>query len=334
MRDKTLLIAALVSILWGGAASAQSASLCAGQPCPGSDEAPLEVGESRRPSAVIVDAVVLTPALEKLGARLEIEQAVMGALRDQRWDAVSVARDCRDLGCAGAAAAASKASYAVVLLGRFTNGESYAAGVGVTLMRDGAIVSTENEAGEERDFVAKGKKPSDFARCGPPAGVCTTRLVTAKLQQYAAKLVENESVAIRVRLRVAAAQAAEAKAAAAAQKAAPLAVPPAPPPVAPPQAPPLGTNRKWLGWTIAGIGVALGAGAVALWLQNGDLVDCSGVTHECRRRRDSVLPATTLTVLGAGAIAAGVVIVVHEWPRQGEVSLLLQPSGVSIGGRF
>src|SRR5438477_166376 len=114
IRPSTVLFVGLSWALLQRPAFAQL-ELCAGQPCPKTERAdePSAKGEERpaAPRAVLIDAIVLTPALEKANARLGIEQSVTAVLKNAGWEPVSVTTDCKDLGCASAAAASAKASY-------------------------------------------------------------------------------------------------------------------------------------------------------------------------------------------------------------------------------
>jgi hypothetical protein len=297
-------------------------------------EAPVQPGgNSSLPRAVVIDAVVLTPALDRLNARLGIEQAVTGAIREAGWDPVSITTDCKDLGCAGAAASTANASYAIVLTGRFVKQETYVADIGVSLSRDGSLVASRSETEEEADAHRSG---TVFLACGPPSGTCTTKLLTAKLQRYTSTLLDNENVRSRIRRRIS-------------ETAVPEPIPPvhesvpAPtpalstaPPAAPQPSPPPG--RRWLGWALVGVGVAAGVGSVIAWSKNDELTDCdataAGDPAPCRRQRNTLVPAISLGAAAAGALTGGAIVLFRSRTRRGDVAVSLHPSGVSLGGRF
>ena len=328
----------LVGLSWAilpRSASAQL-ELCAGQPCPKTETAdePSVQGEERAapPRAVLIDAIVLTPALEKANARLGIEQSVAAVLKNAGWDPVSVTTDCKDLGCASAAAAAAKASYALLLTGRFVKQETYVADIGVSLWRDGTVVSSQNEPQEEARYRSAGR--SGFMLCGPPSGICTTKLLATKLQDYTTSLVDAENVRIRVRRRVAAAAAL------------------APKPVVSPLAPPVAVevhpsvpalpiseapnHRRALGWSLVIGGGVLMAGGIALWAVNDKGTDCHSVAGDadsCRGRLNTRPPAIVSGVVGLAAAGVGVAIL--RWGRnEGQVALSSDGRGLSVGGRF
>jgi hypothetical protein len=333
MRILSLLVV-LLPLLVVSQATAQM-HICAGKPCPGTDASG---GDGAAPRAVVIDAVVLTPALERLNPRVGIERGVLAGLRDKGWDAVTATNDCKDLGCAGAAAAGARATYAVVLTGRFVKDETYAEDVAVLLWRDGAAIATRTEVEEEMDFVRNGGTRADFAHCGPPSGICTTKALAAKLRDYAATLASNEMVAINVRKKVAATSAAVTETAlpAAAPAMPPRAAMPLPAPVsAPPSAAP---DLRWLGWTLVGVGVVAGVGSAVAWSGNNDPFDCGGAAVDdpaaCRQKRGTVVPAVSLGVAAAGAVVGGILILIRDHSARHEVALSVQPSGFSVGGRF
>lgn len=334
MRILSLLVV-LLPLLVVRQAAAQM-HICAGKPCPGTDARSGSDGAA--PRAVVIDAVVLMPALERLNPRVGIERGVLAALRDKGWDAVTATTDCKDLGCAGAAAAGAKATYAVVLTGRFVKDETYADEVAVLLWRDGAVVATRTEVEEEMDFVRNDGARTEFGRCGPPSGICTTKLLGAKLRDYAATLASNEMVAINVRKKVAATSAAET----------PPALPPAapampapaamPPPALVSASPSVASDRRWIGWTLVGVGVVAGVGSAVAWSRNNDLFDCGGAAAgdpaACRQKRGTVVPAASLGVAAAGALVGGILILIGDHSERQAVALSVQPSGFSVGGRF
>jgi hypothetical protein len=285
---------------------------------------------------VLIDAVVLTPALEKANARLGIEQAVTAVVRQAGWEPVSVTTDCKDLACAGAAATAAKAPYSIVLTGRFVKQETYVADIGVSLSRDGTAVASRSEADEEASARRTG---ATFVACGPPSGVCTTKLLIAKLQQYTKALLEDENVAIRVRRRVAAAAPPPGLAAPAAPSPPPpagVSVTPSPAPASPGPAPDRSRRSRVLGWSFVIGGAVLVGGGVALWALDDKSTDCHSVAGDpdnCRARLQT-RPAAIVTGL-AGVAAAGVGVAVLRWGKgEGQVALSVRGNGLSVGGKF
>ena len=146
---------------------------------------------------VLLDALELTPALEKANARQRVRDAVMTSVREHGWEPVAIATPCHDLGCAGTVATSAKALYVLILVGRFVPNELFATDVGVSLWRDGGIISRRAEADEASESQ---KSPGgSFLLCGPPGGACTLPLLTSKLQAYSVRILDQESAAIRER---------------------------------------------------------------------------------------------------------------------------------------
>jgi hypothetical protein len=307
--------------------------LCAGKPCP-ETKAPVSDDGTPPTRVLVIDAVVLTPALEKVNARAGIQRTIVAGIQDKGWEPVVGTSDCKDLTCAGGAATAAQASYALLLTGRFVKDESYVDEVAVSLLRDGKVIATQTEAEEESDFVRGGGARADFARCGPPSGICTTKLLAAKLRKYSEKLVVNENVGIRIRKKVAETEAA-APAPAAPVAAAP-ATPVAPAPVA--VATTSSDNKGWLGWVLIGGGVAAGAAAGLAWSMDGNLTDCGGGAAgdpaPCRRQRDTLVPTLVFGVVAVGALTAGGIVLFRSRTQSADVAVAVQPTGMSIGGRF
>ncbi len=288
---------------------------------------PLDRVTPTGPRVAVVDELVLTPALERAKSRAAIDQAVTAAIDDRGWQAVVVPTDCHDLACTSAVAKAANTPYAVVLSGRFVPSETYAADVGVALWRDGAAVSSRGEADEEADAQREGGDLRKFLRCGPPSGACTAQLLTSKLQRYVGTLIEEEISAIRARQAASIAAATQPRA-----PAPPVLVPP------PPQSTPAegGGRNRVLGWSLTGLGAALGAGAIGLWAFNRTGLDCHDVAGDssgCRRFRST---GTAAAVTGAAAVAAaGVGLAILFLDRgPAHVALSMGSSSLSLGGRF
>jgi hypothetical protein len=162
-------------------------------------------------------------------------------------------------------------------------------------------------------------------------------MLAAKLPNYAAKLVANENVSIRIRKKVADA----AGPSRSGEPASPGAV--ATKPVVLPSGPsvppaPLEPSHRWLGWALVGVGAAAGVGSLVAWSKNNELNDCDGAgmgdPAACRRKRDTVVPAVTLSVVAAGALGAGAFVLLRGRSDHGEVAVAVHPSGVAIGGQF
>jgi hypothetical protein len=307
--------------------------LCAGKPCPDTTEPPSE-GGAPPPRVLVIDAVVLTPALEKLNARAGIQRTVVAGIQDKGWEPVVGSSACKDLVCAGAAAATEKTPYALVLTGRFVKDESYVDDVAVSLLRDGKVIATQTEAEDEQEFVRSGGARAEFPRCGPPSGICTTKLLGGKLRKYAEKLVANENVGIRIRKKVAETEAAKPVVPVAVPvAAAPAAVAPSPAPTPAPTTE--AQDRRWLGWVLIGGGVAAGAASALAWSMDGNLTDCSSADPaSCKRQRDTLIPTLAFGAVAVGALTAGGIVLYRGRTQGADVAVALQPTGLSIGGRY
>jgi hypothetical protein len=221
----------------------------------------------------------------------------------------------------------------VVLTGRFVKQEAYVADIGVSLSRSGSVIASRNEAQEEAASRRDGG--TTFFLCGPPSGVCTTKLLTTKLQQYTSALLADENVAIRVRKKVAATT-------------------PVTEPVASTPATTVGTSlgtpgadasgvigeesrrRRTLGWALViGGGVLIGA-SIALWAVDETGTDCHGVEGDvdgCRKQLRTLPLAIGTGMAGVVAGAAGLGILM--WGKgQNQMSVSLKGNGLSLGGKF
>src|SRR5450631_2476410 len=196
---------------------------------------------------LIVDTVSFSPALEKANARQKMMDAVNATVAQHAWQPVPSA-DCHNLTCVGPASAAATANYALMLTGSFAHGGDamYATEVGVSLWHDGGFVARWTEEDEQAEAA---KTPAGvFFACGPPSGTCVAPLMTSKMQQYSARLLEAESAAVQKRVAAAAITAVKPSVAAA------PAISGTTP--APPATPESGGGRI-VGWSLVGVGVAV-----------------------------------------------------------------------------
>lgn len=274
------------------------------------------------PRVVLLDALVLPSALEQTNLRSKAQQAVAEAVGAHGWEPVSIATECHDLGCAGAVARAAKSIYVLILIGRFVANDTYATDVGVSLWRDGAVIAFRTEADEDAERAKT--STGVVLRCGPPDGACTPQLLTTKLEQYAARLLDDESAALKARA---------AAAAPALRTAPPVASPsPAVPALPPDEGRP---GRVW-GWSLLGAGAVLAGGAITLWAFNGSKVHCGAVAGDadvCRFERKTTTAAIISGAAALAAVAGGVVLLsIDRGPAH--VALAVHPSGLTLGGQF
>jgi hypothetical protein len=281
------------------------------------------IGRAAQPAPqriVVLDALALPPSFQKANVAARVEQGVAAAIRAHGWEPIPIETDCRDLGCAGAVAGAAKTLYVLILVGRYVATDTYATDVGVSLWRDGSVIASRSENDEEAE---RGKPAGGTVlRCGPPDGTCTPDLLMTKLQQYAAKILEDETAALRAR--------------AAAAVPAPLQVAGPPSPVL--LATPSGEDRSrraW-GWSLVGAGALLAGGAIALWAFNGAKTHCNPVVGDPDDCRYEWRTTTAAAITGGAAVAAlagGTAILLFDG-NSSRLALSLHPSGVGLGGRF
>lgn len=270
---------------------------------------------------VVLDALQLTPGLEKKGARQRMNDSVTATVKEQGWDPVASTIECHDLMCAGLLAANAKAHYVLVLVGTFSPTNFYARDVGVSLWRDGGIIASRTESDEQAAFAKAGG--GTFLSCGPPLGNCAAPLLTSKLMQYAAKLLDDEAGAIRARGTA-------------------LAAAPPPPgsavvaPVLASAAPQDSRVGRIVGWSLVGGGAVLVGGGIALWAFNNSGTNCHSVVgdaSDCRQYQHTATVAALAGGVGLVAAATGVLVLVTQ-AGPARIALSVHPSGVIVGGKF
>ena len=272
---------------------------------------------------VVIDAVELTPALEKTNVRQRMKEGVMAAVSAHGWDPVASTGDCHDFTCVGLAAADAKARYALILSGRFVDGPLYATEVSASLWHDGSAIARRTEADEQAEFDKSGV--GIFFACGPPSGTCTIPLLTTKLQQYAGRLLDAEAAAIHQRDTVAAAPAV---------RAAPAPVVTVVPLTSESTDQKGGRGGRLIGWSLIGGGVLLGAGGLVLWAYDNSGTACHDVAGSgCRETRHTAAAAALIGGIGAASAIAGVVVLVLD-RGPSRVALSASPGGLVVGGLF
>ena len=275
---------------------------------------------------LIVDTVSFSPALEKANARQKMMDAVNATVTQHAWQPVPSA-DCHNLTCVGPAAAAATANYALILTGSFAHGgdEMYATEVGVSLWHDGGFVARWTEEDEQAEAA---KTPAGvFFACGPPSGTCVAPLMTSKMQQYSARLLEAENAAIKKR--VAAAAVAAVTAPVAAAPAIPGTTPAAPSPAE------SGVGRI-VGWSLVGVGVAALATGISFWALDGNSASgsCpSGPPAGCSLVYNTKTMGEILTAVGAVGVVAGGLLVWRVESDQG-TQVAVGLGSLFVGGKF
>ena len=269
---------------------------------------------------LIVDTVTFSPTLEKTNARQKMLEAVTATVSQHGWQPVPSA-ECHDFTCVGPAAAAATANYALILTGTFAGGDAtYATGIGVSFWRDGSVVARRTEKEEQAEAEKTGA--GVFFPCGPPNGTCVAPLLTSKMQQYSARLLEAESAAIHEREVSATAKTVPADP--------PVLVAPVPP-ASPAASAGVGGT---IGWSLIGVGAAGIAGGLVLWAYDDSATDCHSVPASgCRQSRSTGTAAAVVGGIGAAAAVAGILVLVFD--REGSrVALSVSPAGLALGGRF
>ena len=123
---------------------------------------------SPAPRVVILDALQLTPGLERINTRQRILEAVTAAVKEHGWEPVLGTTECHNLTCAGLLAANAKANYVLALLGAYDPPGKYttfsANDVGVSLWRDGGMWSpVERRRTSKRTSIRPVAAPSPRA---------------------------------------------------------------------------------------------------------------------------------------------------------------------------
>lgn len=266
------------------------------------------------PRAAVVDTFVLPPRLDY--ARADLLRAAVEIAEKRNWAPVIAAGEpCRDRACVPRIASETKADYVLVLRGQYVTTGKYA-DLAVDLWHDGAIIRSAAEESGTAD-----RRVTDGSSCSADLG-CTITDVTARIRQFAAKVVDEENAAREARSKIA--------------------VAPAPampailtnPPVTSTPEPP--TNRR------KAVGVALLAGAGAglitggvLWYLDGRDVGCASLPdgEVCDRSRTSRTASIVALSAGAALGVAGGILLYRS--RSGATARLdVVSNGLALAGAF
>ena len=108
---------------------------------------------------------------------------------------------------------------------------------------------------------------------------------------------------------------------------------------APDQVPETKSRHRWLGWTLIGAGVVAGAASgILIAIDGNDVDNCfpdlPPKTARCQHQRTTLVPGIITAGLSAAAIVGGIVYLVRGTEDHPGVALMIQPFGLSLGGRL
>jgi hypothetical protein len=263
-------------------------------------------GEPARPRVVVVNAVDLPESLADI--RAQLRTTLNDAVTKHGYDLAPEAGSCADRECLRVAAVNAGASDVLVATGGRNDMRGYRVQLRIW-------------------NVASDREDNAIAECN----ICA-----------ATQMVENVAAAADPLLDRVPTLHANLSATAVPPPAPGTTETPAPAPalVATP-APPAETkgNRRWLGWTLIGAGVAGGAASAVLFAINGHDTDCftpppMSNVNPCAATRTTAVAGGIVVGLSAVAIAGGIVYLVHGSESHPGVALGIQPFGLTLGGRL
>ncbi|HLK92047.1 MAG TPA: hypothetical protein VKZ18_19300 [Polyangia bacterium] len=262
-------------------------------------------GEPARPRVVVVNAVDLPDSLADI--RAQLRTTLNDAVTKHGYDLAPEAGSCADRECLRVAAVSAGASDVLVA----TGGRNDMRGYRVQLRIWNVASDREDNAIAECNICAATQMVENVAAAADPL-LDRVPTLHANLSATAAPL--------------------PAPTPATAAPAPALVATPAPPAEAK-------SNRRWLGWTLIGAGVAGGAASVALFAINGHDTDCTSLPatptyNPCAATRTTALAGGIVAGLSAVAIAGGIVYLIRGNQDHPGVALGIQPFGLTLGGRL
>ena len=256
-------------------------------------------GEAARPRVVVVNAVDLPDSLADI--RAQLRTTLNDAVTKHGYDLAPEAGSCADRECLKVAAVAAGASDVLVATGGRNDMRGYHVELRIW-------------------NIASDREDNAVAECN----ICAAQQMVDNVQNAADPLLDRVPT-LHANL-----------SATAVPPAAPS--PTAVPLVAPPAAPAAeAKQRRWIGWTLIGAGVAGGAVSTYLFAINGNGTQCTGTNpqlNHCIYHWDNLVPASIIMGASAAAIIGGVLYLHHASENRGDVALTIQPFGVAIGGRL
>lgn len=253
-------------------------------------------GEAARPRVVVVNAVDLPDSLADI--RAQLRTTLNDAVTKHGYDLAPQAGSCADRECLRVAAVNSGASDVLVA----TGGRNDMRGYHVELRIWNVASDREDNAVAECNICAASQMVESVATAADPL---LDRVPTLHANLSAAALPP------------------------------PVVTPAeAPPPIVtaptPAEAKP---GRKWIGWSLIGAGIAGGAVSGYLFAINDNQTDCSA-TNGCIYHWSTVVPASIIVGASAAAIAGGIVYLHYVGKDHADLALMLQPFGLTLGGRL
>ncbi|HEY4395330.1 MAG TPA: hypothetical protein VGP64_14770 [Polyangia bacterium] len=258
-------------------------------------------GEAARPRVVVVNAVDLPDSLADI--RAQLRTTLNDAVTKHGFDLAPEAGACGDRECLRVAAKTANASDVLVA----TGGRNDMRGYHIELRIWNVASDREDNAVAECNICAATQMVESVATAADPL---LDRVPTLHANLSAAAPATAETAAIPAPLVSAPAPAAEAK------------------------SPP-----RWIGWTLIGAGVAVGAVSGVLFAINGDLTDSASVkptngTPQEARQWTTIVPGFIAAGVSAAALAGGIFFLVHGNEDHPSLAIGLQPLGLTLGGRL
>ena len=263
-------------------------------------------GEAARPRVVVVNAVDLPDSLADI--RAQLRTTLNDAVTKHGYDLAPEAGSCADRECLKVAAVSAGASDVLVATGGRNDMRGYHVELRIW-------------------NIASDREDNAVAECN----ICAAQQMVDNVQNAADPLLDRVPT-LHANL------SATAVPPAVTVELAPGAVPLV---AAPDQAPETKGRHRWLGWTLIGAGVAVGAASGILFAINGDNIDdCmmstslpAGVSP-CAHQRTTLVPGIITAGLSAAALVGGIVYLVHGSENHPGVALTIQPFGLTLGGRL
>jgi hypothetical protein len=260
-------------------------------------------GEAARPRVVVVNAVDLPDSLADI--RAQLRTTLNDAVTKHGYDLASEAGSCADRECLKVAAVNAGASDVLVATGGRNDMRGYHVELRIW-------------------NVASDREDNAIAECN----ICAAQQMVDNVQNAADPLLDRVPT-LHANLSATAVPS--------------VAVEPAPGAVPLLETTPQTSEHKkhrWLGWTLIGAGVAAGAASGILFAINGDNIDnClpdplpQGVAR-CVHQRTTLAPGIVTAGISAAAIVGGIVYLVHGSEDHPGMALMIQPFGLTLGGRL
>jgi hypothetical protein len=254
-------------------------------------------GEAARPRVVVVNAVDLPDSLADI--RAQLRTTLNDAVTKHGYDLAPEAGSCADRECLKVAAVSAGASDVLVA----TGGRNDMRGYHIELRIWNIASDREDNAVAECNICAAQQMVDNVQNAADPL---LDRVPTLHANLSATAIAPAVTAPI--------------------PGAVPLVTTPA-------EVPETKGRRRWLGWTLIGAGVAVGAASGILFAINGNQTDCKA-TGGCVYHWDTVVPASIVAGVSAVAILGGILYLHTKGTDQRELAISLQPFALTLGGRL